>query len=258
MYLIEDLEKISKLTTSLSEMALGRGRWLIVSDRFRLWVQTRSPKSDLILVNGYLDDIAETKISPLSVLCASLIRTVASQGRIMTLTYFCGLHGSSRDWNDGPRGMLRCLISQFILATGARGTDLVSFPGLDHSLLQNVAAQELGALWVLFQELIGQLPPETVVFIILDGISAFETSLKGWDDEFCQIIFQLQQLVTTKPRSGPVVKILLTAPNRSIKVFWQVDSESHISLIAGNISARSMNQFELTRDIARSMEPSGP
>jgi hypothetical protein len=257
-YLINDLEILSKMASSLSEIALGRGRWLIETDRFRLWIQTRFSKSDLVLVNGYLDDVIETNVSPLTILCASLVRAVWSQVQLITLAHFCGLHGKSGEWSSGPKGMLRCLIAQLLLASGARGTDIASFPGLSGQLLQDLALQDLGALWVLFQELLRQVPLGVTVFIILDGISTFETSLNGWDNELCQIVFELQQLVIADPRSIPVLKVLLVAPIRSINVFWQVDSENHISLTSDNVSVRSMHQLELARDIASSMVLNAP
>jgi hypothetical protein len=254
LYLVDDLEVVARIKSNLQERALGRAGWLVVTDRFRSWIRPELRASDFVLVNGYLEDALETKASPLSILCASLMKTIASMTNMVVLAYFCGMHGNPDEWNGGPTGMLRCLIAQLILASGASGNDMAVFPGLNDRLLHDVALQDLGALWVLFQELLGQIPPGTTVFIILDGISTFETSLNGWDDEFCKIIFQLQQLVSAEPRSTPVLKVLLTAPNRSIKLFWQVDSGSQISLSAGNVSTQSMHQLEVTRDITSAME----
>ncbi|KAM7183211.1 hypothetical protein V8F33_013738 [Rhypophila sp. PSN 637] len=100
----EDLYSIRRKYHSFSNKALARAQYLLTMPRFMSWMV--EPDSDLLLVDGHCKDQSIGRISPISVLCASLAETLmaaadndqdtplgsfANQPQII-LFFFCGHH----------------------------------------------------------------------------------------------------------------------------------------------------------------------
>lgn len=234
-----DLGLVLRASNSIGPEGLSRGAWLLNTDRFGVWAQIPNSSSDLILVDGHLGKYCWGKISPLSVLSA----TLASMKKLplfIILTHFCGLHTSPGDPMSGCRGMLRNLIAQLIMAH--RNNSHSNSVCLDELLLQGISQHSLDALFQLFQELLSRIPQGVTVYCVLDDIAQFETDLEGWGAELCWVVSWMQAL-TSQYRRGPVLKVLLTTAMRSTVVFRQIEASSIISLSAGNRSSRPSQQL---------------
>ncbi|KAH6687816.1 hypothetical protein F5X68DRAFT_261159 [Plectosphaerella plurivora] len=219
-FLAEDLTLVARAAHAMSQAALGRAAWLLNVDRFRQWVDVTEHPSELILVNGHMGSLCKGKLSPLSVLAATLASMRQVSPDLVILSHFCGLHASPGDDLAGPRGMLRAIVSQAVLLLKDRHC---ANPGVavaaDEALLNGIAQRDVESLCEVLEALLGQLGPQVAVFCVLDNVSEYETSLRGWDDELCNVVGRLRQM-TERMRWGPRLKVLLTAGNRSITVVW--------------------------------------
>lgn len=253
-----DLNHVMKGAYTQDRTALGRAAWLLNVDRFKAWADITGHSSDLVLVNGHLSGRTRGKISPLSVLAATLASMPPVASRVVILSHFCGLHISPRDPMAGPRGMLRSLVAQLLLVQRSEhaGTTVT----LDEALIHRVLRHDLAGLCDVFRALLMQVQAQTTVYCVLDSVSEFETSLLGWGDDMCDVVYFLQTLVMAgqhqyQPRFGPKLKFLLTAANKSIRVYRQLNSTDCISLSAGNISSHSVQKLSLQRDCQRAISP---
>lgn len=251
-FLAADIEEVLRAGNGVKGIA--RGKELLVTKRFRCWVEDVRRQSDILLVNGHLSDQTTGKISALSVLVALFSRVKRVPG-VVTLHHFCGLHSQQCDPVVGPRGLMQSLVAQLILYLHQhqRGSARVSI--LSEGFLQDVARQEMVALCLLFGQLMTQLDRSTTVYCVIDNVSEFETSLGGWDQEMGEVAGFLQHLVNDNaPDRGPVVKVLMVASNRSIQIHRQIRPEDQIWLhTGGNTLSDSVQQRSFEHDFQRAM-----
>jgi hypothetical protein len=252
--LSRDLDEVIRRKTSFRMQDQWRGNWLLVTDRFRRWAQLSNRTSDLILVDGHLGDRTISKISPLSVLAASLA-CINVGDPIVVLYHFCSLHSHPSDALSGPIGMLRMLITQLALAQILRGKTHAFFHGLSDVFLQHIHRHSLGGLSVLFQELVGQMDPELTIYCVLDNITDFETDLHGWNAELSEFVGLLQTIVADRAsgHQASVLKVLFTAAARSILLVRQIERRDCISLSAGNLLSRPTHDLSMQDDILQAM-----
>ncbi|KAK0646902.1 hypothetical protein B0T16DRAFT_446786 [Cercophora newfieldiana] len=235
-----DLDEIRKLRARLSDTILGRSTYLMVTDRFRDWLDFSLGVSDLVLVEGHLDTEREGKLSSLSAFCGSFIEARKTP-QFSVLYYFCGLHCHLGDHISGPQGMVRSLVSQLLRWHRDAGTPLtITIADPDCGEL---SSHQLPALLTLFRELIQQTPSGMTLYCLIDGISEFETTNQGWETELCEIVGFFQTIVedlrqTSSP--GPAFKVLLTASQRSITVVGQINSSDQITLSSSRVLPRSI------------------
>ncbi|KAF4966054.1 hypothetical protein FSARC_6254 [Fusarium sarcochroum] len=237
----KDLDLILRASNSMGKEGLARAAWLLSTQRFQRWAQIPNSSSDILLVDGHLGEHCRGKISPLSVLSA----TFASMNKLphfIILTHFCGLHTNLNDPMNGCRGMMLSLVAQLI--TNRPNDPGNTRVGLEDALLQAITLQDLGALCQLFQVLLDQMSPDVTVYCVLDDIAQFETNLRGWWEELNYVV-QMMQAITSQRRRGPVLKVLLTTAQRSIKVCRQINRKDFISLSAGNQSPMSTKRLSI-------------
>jgi hypothetical protein len=227
-FIADDVEYSIRVSNQLA--GLGRGGWLLVTDRFKSWAQ--QPGSDMILVNGHMGDILTGKISPLSGICA-LFAGMRVVPQTIVLHHFCGLHSNIGEKLSGPKGLIHSIITQLVLYFDQQSYGKPVSWGLGHDLLQSARTNDIFGLCLLFQQLISQLPINLTVYYLMDSISEFETSLEGWEDEMSQIVSFLRG-VLLEQRSGPYLKVLMTAPHKSISLYRQISLKDQISLSAHN------------------------
>lgn len=251
-----DLHQVIKGSYTQDKTALGRATWLLNMDRFKNWADIKIYASDLILVNGHLSGLTRGKISPLSVLAATLASLPLSSPQTLILSHFCGLHTNPRDPMAGPRGMLRSLVAQLLLIQ--RAEHAFTTINLDETLVHQVLNHDLAGLCEVFRALLMQVHPETTVYCVLDNISEFEASHFGWEYEMSDVVYFLQTMMMPgQPRFGPRLKFLLTAANRSIKVYRQLNPADVISLSAAHVNSHSVQKLSLQKDCQRAISP-GP
>lgn len=251
-FLIDNIEQVLRASRSFHSEGPDRARWLLVTDRFRNWVQNPGAGSDLILVHGQLGEITQGKISALSTMVA-LFASLKTVPEVVVVHHFCGLHSQGDDLLGGPRGLIQSLIIQLILYLGQQNGGRTTFPVLSDFHLFQYRQQDLAALCLLLGQLLGQLPIGATVYCVIDSICQFEASSNSWRTDLYETVEFLQHLVRecnfnedSLDRSGPVLKVLMTAVNKSIETSQQVDHGNQIWLSTGNTlpSAISQNSFE--------------
>ena len=247
-HISEDLELVLRHTYEMEESALARVHYLMRDPRFLSWLDTdiNCAQGDMLLINGYFENYAIRSISPLSVFAAFLVSGVLSQAQArnsVVLHHFCTLHTDPRsDELAGPRGLLRRLIAQLL-------THLVRLDVhgalLDRELLHDGGPEgfhDLNALVELFGRLLEEVPEGVSLFVILDNVSDFETSMYGWNEEMDFVVGRLRSI--GRPRSAGErlglapglrgnVRVLMTCGMKSVEIFRWVEGRC-ISLEAGN------------------------
>ncbi|KAK4446647.1 hypothetical protein QBC34DRAFT_356278 [Podospora aff. communis PSN243] len=224
----EVLNKVEFKACRLHPDAVGRGEYLMEVERFHVWLGTASSASDLVLIDGYCSDATVESVSPLTALCASLIRNLRSRSSITTLHHFCGQHIGTRDPLHGPGGLIRHLVHQLLSQV------------LHHPLHNNQISpdmdledQDISSLCRLAEHLMLHLDPSRPIFCIIDSVCVLETALDGWRNDTRTIVETLLRLVDDTARLGPGLKVLLTCTERSIDLAdWVIPSDRHLSLVA--------------------------
>ena len=143
----------------------GRAEQVIETHHFRNWII--NPGSAKLLVHGDFD--AEQNISPFSVLCATVLQAFRMQrGATISLVFFCGRHLAEDEYQGGA-AMIRSLLAQLLRQ--------FPFPSIQPDPKIPPPAIEDGnidQLCRLFVVLIRQLPWNTTVFCLIDGINLYE------------------------------------------------------------------------------------
>lgn len=243
-FLAEDLGIVARAAHAMTPAALGRAAWLLNVPRFRRWVDAAVYPSDIVLVNGHMGGLGKGKLSPLSILAATLATMRHASPDILVLAHFCGLHTAPADDLVGPRGMLRALVAQAVLHLRGRGLQGGTTVATDETLLDGLVGHDITSLCEVLEALLGQLGPWVTVYCVLDNVSEFETSLRGWGGELDETIARLRDMVA---RSVPQLKVLLSAGNRSIMVHKMLDADDCVSLSAGNVHAHPVQRLSLER-----------
>lgn len=242
---ITDRDEVLKKSRTFKDETLGRGRWLLTMESFKNFVSPSS--SGLLLVDGCCGDLCDGKVSPLSVICATLAATLDQTQSHVVLHFFCGRHCRPKDALSGPRGLMESLIYQIIIYP-----DLFDpkFDWESKVTREQLANGDLAGLCSIFKQLIEFVNPQYTVYCILDGISEFETSLNGWLDQLKEVFQVLRELIanTTDPQTGPYFKLLMTSAEKSTRISRLTDPRDRIALRAGNVSSsgraqRALNKF---------------
>lgn len=237
----QDIENMLRKGEAVEKSLHGEGAWLLHSRQFQEWISLKS--SEALLVDGNVDDFGLERISPMSTLCAALIRSFQElrNKAPCRLSFFCGLHTASDDDLSGPRGLMRSLIAQ-LLQNYRFHFDFVD----SHDYRVLLESHELGHLCETFSSLIYQLPAHTVVFCIVDGISLYERA--SLEDELEMVASMLREL-SQDPHLGCFFKLLLTSPNQSRHVKKFFPRETNISLPPGDCDVRDISPEDLVGSV---------
>ncbi|KAK7935964.1 hypothetical protein PG985_001459 [Apiospora marii] len=232
MFLVNDLEEVLRKGRLMSPSALSRAAWVLTTERFAEW--TNIEHNDVLLIDGYMAELAISKVSPLSCLASTLVSVARMQPYSLVLYHFCGLHSHPMDTPIGPRGLLMSFIAQLVVGFDHIGDGDRIYPTIGADLLTDIPLQDVPQLWSLFVELLSQVPSGVVIYIIIDDSPEFETSLHGWGEETESIIDALTSLASEGVVEA-VLKVLVTCTQKcmDIRRFFRV--EDYISLEAGNL-----------------------
>ncbi|KAI4641171.1 hypothetical protein J4E93_008050 [Alternaria ventricosa] len=150
--------------------------------------------------------------------------------------------------------LIRSLITQLLLYPDSPDVEL---DPLEQSLYDAVSQYNVRALVSLFGSIVGNMDKSKTIICIIDGISDFETPLRGWDREILDVVDQLQNLVHCQ-RSGPALKLLMTSANKALHIGSLVRREhgEYVSLRSGNVSDRPVRGFGFNQDVQRMLMPS--
>lgn len=243
----EDLQHVVGQTELIIHEDRGRAQQMLGTRLFRNWMG--SSGSARLLVHGNFRPPHDA-VSPLSVVCTLLTHTFRSSGSgFISLVFFCGRH-LVWDEHQGGLAMIRSLIAQLL-----RQFPFASIQPDPTITLQDLERDDVNVLCAIFSLLVRQLPSNTLVFCLIDGISLYETEeyLHG----MAVVIMSLIQLVDQGIYVGrPSFKLLITSPQPTLEVRQAFDSEPDALLHLQNLpmSGRGMDissvQERLVSDMA--------
>ncbi|OIW31235.1 hypothetical protein CONLIGDRAFT_700977 [Coniochaeta ligniaria NRRL 30616] len=205
-----------------SEPTHARSTWILHSAELGEFLAGKD-ESRLLLINGNCE--ATEFLSPLSAVCAKISDLISVSSRIILVTYFCGYHTDElRDYRANAQGMLVSLVGQLFTQVkdwkhGDWGLDLSSISDDDWAAIQE---ESLDALFDIFRAVVMQLPKNTVIFCLIDSLSAYEDSKRKEDT-----IALMQKLARLVRKSTCVTfKLLVTCPGQSIYASLWTDFNS--------------------------------
>jgi hypothetical protein len=218
---ISDLDFVLRQSKEFDSTSKSYGALVMASPRFQQWVAAN--ETDLIYVDGHLDPSRFGKTSPISYFCANLALLFRDSVTSITLHFFCGQHVASNDELQGPRGLIRSLLSQLLSiwpTVPLHGIDLSGFNGNHESIPMEDLCQ-------LFELLLSQLPMQTNVFCIIDDLAQFEKD--RWDENFWHFLRMLGTLIVGQD-SGIRFKVLITSSTKSKRLQEHVPEELRIQV----------------------------
>lgn len=251
-----------------SDKAMAQAAYLTNMNRFRQWQGGK--KSDILLVDGHAGSEGNGRTTPMSVFCATLIQGLedinAKSSRsvptnsLMVLYFFCGQHKDPDGCLPGPSGLMRSLILQLILAwPEERRRDIQSIKLLSEiGQTPESSTYHIPFLCRVFEELLWHLPPGLIVHGIIDGVSHFETSIRGWSTEMRTIASSIKSCATrlcSASENSSVLKMLLASAGKSTVVRDLIPREDQVSLRAGNFLSQPLTPQSLTRQLSRQASP---
>lgn len=200
-----------------------RAEQVMATQELRDWIAC--PGSYRLLVHGNFDstDAIDRRVTPLSVLCATLVRTLrvtceSVDGIRIGLVFFCGLHRRNDAFNGGV-AMIQSLAQQLLEHFPAPTVELD--PWIDVSKLEQ---GDLNELCRLFMGLVYQLPPGVTVFCIIDGIQEYENPvhLSG----MMTVVMISVALVneSCRPTGTVIFKLLLVSPFETTELRREFDT----------------------------------
>jgi hypothetical protein len=208
---LDDEQHIIRRGHSLDSEATSHAATMFQATQVQKLLQ--SPESGVVLVNGCTDRSQNTKISPITYVCATLTHALRrSAATNAVLAFFCGQHSSSQDDLKGPQGLLRSLVASVVL-----------------SLAQNECISEAAPIWLpasqeileelsfkgicqLFCRLVELVPKEFPVYCIVDGISYYERAV--WKEEY-DLMMECFGSIIANNAIAAAFKLLLTSPTVS-------------------------------------------
>ncbi|KAK8029610.1 hypothetical protein PG993_010901 [Apiospora rasikravindrae] len=198
-----------------------RAEQVMAARELHNWMTTRGSYRLLAHGNFESTDAIDRRVTPLSVLCATLVRTLRLSGESVdgiriSLVFFCGLHRRDDAYSGGV-AMIRSLAQQLVEHFPAPTIELD--PRLDIGKLEN---GDLGELCRLFMCLMHKLPPGITVFCLIDGVQEYENTEHLPD--MMAVIMSLITLVNECNRpTGGIFKLLLISPCETVELRREFD-----------------------------------
>jgi hypothetical protein len=223
-HLANDLATCLKLGDILDEESKARASAMVQSEKLKTWLVEEGASSRLLLVNGHSDLAGAEGQSPLSLVDAELVTISESMESSFVIKHFCGLHTENIDPSpaSSPTGLMASLVGQLLGQMLDREFDIdTSF--LEKSDWRCLEKQDLFALYMVFRELIRQLPPKTILVCVLDEVSLYETQALGEDTDV--VMRRLTRLVAKS--TNVVIKMLVTCRGKALD-FQQYFQEDEI------------------------------
>lgn len=234
-----DFRSVHRACQSLaaSEAQLADG--IIAGERYTEWLS--STAADALFIEGGEILTLKSRYTFLSLLSCVVIDGLQGKDPAITIQHFCGRHVNSHDALNGPKGMMRNLICQLVRHLDNQPGRTFCHSRRSRDQLENHGLQ---ALCQCFKTIVSQLPVDTVLFCIIDGIHAFEKF--AWAEDCRLVINELQDLVYEE-ETGPLFKLLITSPVRSKQLAPNINAQFRVRL-SGQASASRDDPTE--RDIA--------
>ena len=240
-----DLEHMLRQGRNININDQSQALSLLQTQQFQNWIA--SQHSTVLLVDGNIES-AVARVSPMSLLCASLVLSVLDHRPAVSLHYFCGLHVASNSPLYGPAGLIRSLLMQLLLVSKVIDVDGKSLD-LDHTmfnlnfinghLYEDLESHSIAALCHTFKVLIDQLPMDITVFCIIDSINLYERS--EWLNDLVQIVNCLNH-ITQNTRLRPIFKLLMTSARTSRHLQQHIEPQQQVRIRQGRFDRKGITQ----------------
>ena len=207
-----DSQRVLQDAPNFAKDVQAQVRELVASDKLQNWLTT--PYSCALMVQGTSGD---DRISALSFVATLLMQSVHNSTDTSVLSFFCGLHTDAYidDLASGT-GIIRSLVTQLILSVQYEfDLELV-----DRKFFRALENHRLDAVLNLFEDLIQQLPNGRTTFLIIDGISFFETHDRLQDTRYA-----MTKIVGLVENAPSLVKLLVTSPGASAQIYKLFDKD---------------------------------
>lgn len=197
---------IKELLSGLSDLSIEEKdqlHWILASDTVGQWLG--ATESSLLYLSA--ETPPDELVNALSFSAATLALTLAGASDMPVLSFFCGLRrNDSRDNSiSGPKALRKSLNGQLLKFILDRRPDAELAFFQDQSLMERSRSRSKYAK-KLFHELLGALPEDNIVYIILDSFSRLG-GMPGDRDMSDDIIKEMAALKSEFP--DLVMKILV-------------------------------------------------
>lgn len=219
---------------------------MVQSDKLRIWL-AESASSRALLVNGHSDLESAEGQSPLSLVDAELVTISERMESAFVVKYFCGLHtpGLNQSPTSSSVGMMASLVGQLLDQMLRREMEIdMSF--LKKSDLKKVESYDLFALYMVFRELVKQLPPKTLMVCVLDEVNLYETRSLGEDTD--TVMKRLTRLVDKS--TDVVIKMLVTCRGRALD-FQQYFEQDNILDLDDELETDELAMWNIRHIVSR-------
>ncbi|KAL7893897.1 hypothetical protein HDV63DRAFT_164561 [Trichoderma sp. SZMC 28014] len=251
---IGDADRILRKESLMTDEALGYVTLLRQKRQFQEWLSSNWPS--LVLVDGCSRGESVGRTSPMSYFTASFASSLIRAEAGIVLQFFCGHHIDPQKENSGPKGLLRSIISQLLLYPKSYS---LSLNFVDQSLYDAVGASNTEALCFFFERLFWQIQPDTIIYVLIDSVSDFESDLHDYGERMDRVLVLFQTLIRQVLQgfaAGPKLKLFMTSPNRSHRLIYRLDQATEsIRLNAAALGEIPRSGERSLREIRRARSP---
>lgn len=227
----EDFRRLHRACQSVEPSDSQIAQGVFEGARFSKWFDEDDSAALFIEGGPILADLG--RFASLTLMSCLLIKYLEGKEPAISIYHFCGRHISSRDPIQGPQGLMRSLIFQVVRLFDSQVN--LSF-ATSHRYREQLKSHSIRTLCECFASIIKQLPPETVLFCIIDNIDCFEKP--QWAEDCRFVIREIQDLLY-EDEVGPVFKLLVTSPGRSRYVGATFTSQCRLLLSSAGFAGRN-------------------
>lgn len=177
----------------------------------------------ILFLNGS-GDMTAARESPISAALASLVFGIIQNPDAVVLRFFCGLHCEPNQAISGPSGLLRSLIAQLSFKYDF---DLGFIN--NESYREGLREHDLQTLCETFSAMVSQLPTDSELYCVIDGISWLETP--RWREDLVAAVAYICYLCVN-PVGQTHLKILISSPARSLLLTQELrEYGEHVNVV---------------------------
>ncbi|KAK7189573.1 hypothetical protein DPSP01_001567 [Paraphaeosphaeria sporulosa] len=206
---LTDLALVQDRKEQLPSRDRSRAEQVTNTQLFRSWIVSPSSTKLLIHWDSRLPKMI-AEVSPLTVFCTTMAQALRSNPRFLSALWFCGQHIDAYEFGarSGGQMMIGSLLDQLLRQWDFNTEPLHNYIGYD-----SLQKGDVEALTALLGFLIGQLPPEIVLFLIIDGAALFE---REEVQDALPVFLSLIQLVADNSVRATVKLLITSTPGTDI------------------------------------------
>ncbi|KAH0283181.1 hypothetical protein KCU62_g9179, partial [Aureobasidium sp. EXF-3399] len=177
----------------------------------------------ILFLNGS-GDMTAAREPPFSAVLASLVFGISQNPEAVVLRFLCGLHSEPNQAISGASGLLRSLITQLSFKYDFNLGFINS-----ESYREGLREHDLQTLCETFSAMVSQLPTDSELYYVIDGISWLETP--RWREDLIAAVAYVCYLCVD-PVGQTRLKILMSSPARSLLLTQELrEYGEHINVV---------------------------